>query len=488
MRASSGRSSPPISMRFRPRRLLRILLSVILILFVVVNMHVLNNMQPGSPGTIDGSMIGPGMNLQNAHVQAGSQFNFNNSSMFWSSRGGLHIPPMTVNSSLLTNMTIDVTNLTLVKMVIQNINRDQYIHNLDKYGLHLHADSVVIVVQAHDRAEYLKMLLDSLRTVRNIHQALLIISHDVYSKELNNLVLSVDFCPVIQIFFPHSLQLHPQEFPGEHPNDCPRNVNKAEAMKLDCNNAASPDRYGHYREAKYCQTKHHWLWKLSHVFEKIKVMKGYEGIVLLLEEDYYVSEDIITVLQMLQNLRKKGCKDCKILTLGNYDKTQNYALNAGKVEIARWVSSRHNMGMAFTRNMWEDIKKCGVDFCNFDDYNWDWTLQHLSMKCIPGTVKVMKMKATRVFHMGACGVHHKGKNCSPEAKKKSVEKLLRDNKQNFFPNVLSLAGFSGLRLRDPKPNGGWGDSRDRQLCMSFFYGNSSNFTPVLTKNRNLTKS
>lgn len=183
-------------MRFRPRRLLRILLSVIIILFVIVNMHVLNNVQPGSPGTLDSSMIGPGMNLQNAHVQAWSQFNFNNGSVYWSSRSGLHIPPMTVNSSLLTNMTIDVTNLTLVKMVIQNINRDQYIHNLDKYGLHLHADSVVIVVQAHDRAEYLKMLLDSLRTVRNIHQALLIISHDVYSKELNNLVLSVDFCPV----------------------------------------------------------------------------------------------------------------------------------------------------------------------------------------------------------------------------------------------------------------------------------------------------
>lgn len=40
------------------------------------------------------------------------------------------------------------------------------------------------------------------------------------------------------------------------------------------------------------------------------------------------------------------------------------------------------------------------EFCNFDDYNWDWTLQHLSMKCIPDKIKVMKMKATRVFHIG----------------------------------------------------------------------------------------
>ncbi|XP_014785996.1 alpha-1,6-mannosyl-glycoprotein 2-beta-N-acetylglucosaminyltransferase [Octopus bimaculoides] len=484
MRAAPGRSS--ISMRFRPRRMLRVLLFVIIILFVIVNMHVLNNVQPGSPGMLDGSMIGPGMNLQNGHVQAWSHLHFSNGSVYWSSRTGLLIPPMSLNATLLTNMTFDVSNLTLAKAVIQNINREQYIHNLDKFGLHLHADSVVIVIQAHDRAEYLKMLLDSLRNVRNIHQALLIISHDIYSKELNNLVLTIDFCPVIQIFFPHSLQLNPSQFPGEHPNDCPRNVKKAEAIKLDCNNAASPDRYGHYREAKYCQTKHHWLWKLSFVFEEIRVMKNYEGIVLLLEEDYYVSEDTITVLQMLQNLRKKDCKDCRILTLGNYDKTQNYALNAGKVEIARWVSSKHNMGMAFIRQMWLDIKKCGLEFCNFDDYNWDWTLQHLSMKCIPGTVKVMKMKATRVFHMGTCGVHHKGKVCSPEAKKKAVEKLLLDNKQNFFPNVITMAGVSGLRLRDPKPNGGWGDYRDRQLCYSFIHRNTSELSFI--KNPNITRS
>ena len=34
-------------------------------------------------------------------------------------------------------------------------------------------------------------------------------------------------------------------------------------MKRQCLNAKSPDKYGHYREAKYCQTKHHWFWKVS---------------------------------------------------------------------------------------------------------------------------------------------------------------------------------------------------------------------------------
>jgi len=35
------------------------------------------------------------------------------------------------------------------------------------------------------------------------------------------------------------------------------------AMKLGCQNKDYPDKYGHYREAKYCQTKNHWFWKVD---------------------------------------------------------------------------------------------------------------------------------------------------------------------------------------------------------------------------------
>jgi len=34
------------------------------------------------------------------------------------------------------------------------------------------------------------------------------------------------------------------------------------AMKLKCLNAETPDKYGHYREAKFSQIKHHWFWKV----------------------------------------------------------------------------------------------------------------------------------------------------------------------------------------------------------------------------------
>lgn len=47
------------------------------------------------------------------------------------------------------------------------------------------------------------------------------------------------------------------------------------------------------------------MFQLHHVFDELTVMKDYQGLVLLLEEDYYVTPDVISILQMMQNLKKK---------------------------------------------------------------------------------------------------------------------------------------------------------------------------------------
>jgi hypothetical protein len=43
-------------------------------------------------------------------------------------------------------------------------------------------------------------------------------------------LFSVVVLQVMQIFFPYSIQLFPNEFPGEDPRDCPRNVKKEECV------------------------------------------------------------------------------------------------------------------------------------------------------------------------------------------------------------------------------------------------------------------
>ena len=59
-----------------------------------------------------------------------------------------------------------------------------------------------------------------------LEKTLIVFSHDFYDEGINNLVNSVDFAKTMQIFYPYSIQTHPKEFPGESPNDCPRNAKK----------------------------------------------------------------------------------------------------------------------------------------------------------------------------------------------------------------------------------------------------------------------
>ena len=65
-----------------------------------------------------------------------------------------------------------------------------------------------------------------------------------------------------------------------------------------------------------------------------------------------------------------------------------------------WISSKHNMGFSFNRTTWIEIRRCAEHFCSYDDYNWDWSLQHLSQQCLKHKLHAMIVKGPRVFHIG----------------------------------------------------------------------------------------
>ena len=71
-----------------------------------------------------------------------------------------------------------------------------------------------------------------------------------------------------------------------------------------------------------------------------------------------------------------------------------------KVVVTPWASDKHNMGMVFDRRMWRKLHSCSTQFCSFDDYNWDWSLRHVSQECLDTKLKVIMVKAPRVFHVG----------------------------------------------------------------------------------------
>ena len=90
-------------------------------------------------------------------------------------------------------------NLSEIKAAMLAANRQQRIANLDIFDLITSDSAVVIVVQVHNRTEYLRHLVSSLRKAVDIEQTLLVFSHDFYSDELNDIVASIDFCPVRHI-------------------------------------------------------------------------------------------------------------------------------------------------------------------------------------------------------------------------------------------------------------------------------------------------
>ncbi|XP_017848210.1 alpha-1,6-mannosyl-glycoprotein 2-beta-N-acetylglucosaminyltransferase isoform X3 [Drosophila busckii] len=380
-------------------------------------------------------------------------------------------------------------NITEIRRQIVKYNEMQMVLNEDTFGP-LQNDSVIIVIQVHTRISYLRHLIVSLAQARDISKSLLVFSHDYYDDDINDLVQQIDFCKVLQIFYPYSIQTHPNEYPGVDPNDCPRNIKKEQAIISSCNNALYPDLYGHYREAKFTQTKHHWWWKANRVFNELEVTRFHTGPVLFLEEDHYVAEDFLYLLAMMQQRTQDLCPQCNILSLGTYLKTFNYytyhsklrvrvrfakietqsiRYDFRKVEAMPWISSKHNMGFAFNRTTWMSIRRCARHFCSYDDYNWDWSLQHVSQQCLQRKLHAMIVKGPRVFHIGECGVHHKNKNCESNQVISKVQHVLRIARKShqLFPRSLVMAVPSLMKkskLR--KGNGGWGDLRDHELCLN----------------------
>ncbi|XP_039282321.1 alpha-1,6-mannosyl-glycoprotein 2-beta-N-acetylglucosaminyltransferase isoform X3 [Nilaparvata lugens] len=377
-------------------------------------------------------------------------------------------PRNTTHSLNGSNMSVDAHRLTIdeIRHNIEKYNQMQTVHNEDLFGPLLN-DSLIIVIQVHTRLIYLRHLIVSLAQAQEIDSTLLVFSHDYYNEEINEVVQSIDFAKVMQIFYPYSIQTHPNTFPGESPDDCPRDINYEQAVLRKCTNALHPDLYGHYREAKFTQTKHHWWWKANRVFNQLEVTRYHTGMVLFVEEDHYVAEDFIHILKLMEKTSKASCPACNILSLGTYLKTYDYYSESKKAEVTPWISSKHNMGMALNRSTWQELRKCGRLLCTYDDYNWDWSLQHVSQACLPHKLTAVVMRVPRIFHIGECGVHHKKANCQSTGVISKVQKVLANAAHHLYPSHLTLTFTTGAKKHKlRKGNGGWGDVRDHELCMN----------------------
>ncbi len=206
-------------MRATPKRFIKTLFFGSLLCFVVVNLNLFLNAsndpgppQAGAPGNAPNNPdISTSNGLQNGGIIAGpvrSIHGFNNASngekpnrVVLNTKNPHEGVPVGTgnlrdsNASQYAPVGLD-PNLEAIKRAIRTENLRQRILNLDKFDLKASDSTVVIVVQVHDRTDYLQHLIDSLRRAKGIEQTLLIFSHDVYIDEVNVMVQKIEFCPV----------------------------------------------------------------------------------------------------------------------------------------------------------------------------------------------------------------------------------------------------------------------------------------------------
>ncbi|KAG7163478.1 Alpha-1-6-mannosyl-glycoprotein 2-beta-N-acetylglucosaminyltransferase-like 1 [Homarus americanus] len=323
----------------------------------------------------------------------------------------------TQTSSSSSGSKLSAEQILEIREQIQLRSGNETVLNEELFGP-VQPDTIV-----HNRLEYLRHLIVSLAQARDIDSVLLIFSHDYFDEDIN------------------------------------------QAAQSKC--VGTPDLYKHYREARFTQTKHHWWWKANKIFDDVWILKNHTGLVLFLEEDHYVAEDFLHMLRLLAAAIPRACSKCSLITLGNYLKNYNFHTDARKVEVTQWVSSKHNMGFAFNHSVWQQIKACSTKFCDHDDYNWDWSLLHVSNTCLTQKLHTLVLRAPRVFHIGECGVHHKKKDCSSRAVLIKVHRALQAGQRTLFPRQLVVVHTPPKKVKKHKGNGGWGDKRDHALCRSF---------------------
>lgn len=130
------------------------------------------------------------------------------------------------------------------------------------------------------------------------------------------------------------------------------------AVAIGCSNAQTPDLYGHYREARYSQTKHHWWWKVNFIFGKIRTLRHYDGKPIVDNEFHMTFPNTLYHWTQVQSfLWKKITMWQKIFYTysgfnRNYLKEELNVISAIRRTFYRWDLIRNTLPIAKHRIWW----------------------------------------------------------------------------------------------------------------------------------------
>lgn len=357
-----------------------------------------------------------------------------------------------------------------IASLISFYNQQENILNEDFYGP-IEKDTVVFVVTVHKLSIYLEFLLVSLSQVRGIENAFIIFSHSYFDDDLNDLIQSIDFARVMQIFYPFSIQLYSNVFPGFHPLDCPYSMSIEDAEAVNCTGSFDSDLHGHYRNPTHSELKHHWWWTANTVFEKLSSSINHRGLVIFLNDDVFLLQDFMYMIISMRQVAN-FLPSYDFLSLDTTLDMNN--LNSYRVDIQKWVPTNNPDVLAFDVNTWKSIVSYYDLFCDIDDYSWARSLYFVSLNRERGTspYRVMTARMARAFKTSNCGFEAKLVDCDAIESVYQVLNLQKKMKDELFPIFLEV--YTLVELEDSfenfdfaQINGGWKDPRDKELCQKF---------------------
>mmetsp|Transcript_83 Transcript_83/g.95 ORF Transcript_83/g.95 Transcript_83/m.95 type:complete len:1276 (+) Transcript_83:55-3882(+) len=257
-------------------------------------------------------------------------------------------------------------------------------------------NAVPFVFMVHDRVDYFKVAIESLRNSDFPKKLPLIISHDGHVPEMMEYVKSLksEF-NVIQIFHPHACYDHPHEFPADAP---------------ELNEGYEGDIYHNKRSPWATCAKHHWIWMTKTVFDMdFDIEESVESI-FFIEEDYVVSPTIYSTIMQGLSLAVNDSKYFGIIfdrTNSGTDKAKVPHVRAGEQD---WHEMYFKTGpFAIGRKTWQKVINARDVFCERDEYNWDWTLVYLMSQEVKEDLRlpylVLVPSVIQVTHIGTEGMH-----------------------------------------------------------------------------------
>lgn len=331
--------------------------------------------------------------------------------------------------------------------------------NIDLFP-NLAKDRIVIVLYVHNRPQYLEVVVKSLSQVVGISETLLIVSHDGYFEEMNKIVESIDFCQVKQIFAPYSPHVFDGSFPGVSVNDC---RDKDNATLKRC--LGTPDQYGNHRSPKIVSLKHHWWWMMNTVWDGLEETRDHRGHILFIEEDHFIFPNAYRNLQVLTALKPLKCPSCYAANLAPCD--VNSRGEGGETLFAERMG---NVGYSFNRTVWRKIHRKAREFCFFDDYNWDITMWATVYPSFGAPVYTLRGPRTSAVHFGKCGLHQGQGNDGA-----CIDNGMFNIRIDDTDKVANIKSEWSVRIIENQQGykagfrgwGGWGDERDRHMCLQF---------------------